>query len=522
MDISHHITAIPPIPIDAHMNYVFEQFRTYKHFSLFPIVNASNEPLGIIREFDLKDYTYGMFGRELIKRESLHHFIQSCPVVSIESEIDDIFRSSANNQNLEGLIITKNGSYHGVLLNASLIAIHEENRDRITQLLMQSQKMEAIGTLAGGIAHDFNNILMPIMGYSELLKSNLSNDKITCDYIDQILVASARARDLVSQILTFSRQKKREPIPVHIGTMLKEIIKLLRPALPSTIEIKTSIETIDDTLNIDPSEFHQIIMNLCSNAEYAMRKSGGTLKIVLQDFSGPLKGFSENDQSEYGNFLKLTISDTGYGIDPLVISRIFEPFFTTKPAGEGTGMGLSVVHGIVKRYGGIITVESDPGKGTQFIMFFKKPVVMPKTFTQPDIQLKMVDGQNYNILFVDDEKMITEIAEETFPGLGFQITTHTNSFAAFDCFKAHPDSYHAVVTDITMPGMSGIELSQKILSIRPSVPIVVCTGFSNIITEEEAISMGISAYISKPVNFKDLASTLCSSIESKRMCAMLN
>lgn len=522
--VRQFIKVIPPIQFTAGMDYVFEQFNANRDMSFFPVVNDQNVPLGIIREFDLKPYAYGMFGRELIKHENIVNFFTPCPIAGIETRIEEVLSLAAASPNGEGMIMTEKGFYCGILTAQSIMALFEENRKITLKRLSQAQKMEAIGTLAGGIAHDFNNILTPIMGYAELIKNVglNSTERDTGNYLDQIIIATMRAKELINQILAFSRQKNREKIPLHISTIIKEVSKLLRSSLPSTIEIKTQFDTDQDVINADPTEIHQVIMNLCSNAAHAMRKNGGTLTFSLVSHTGPVTGWTADVDPVPAPCIRLSVADTGHGIDGSILSRIFDPFFTTKKQGEGTGMGLSVLHGIVKNCGGIVSVETDtlPGKsGTRFNIYFPAYTEYhqksQQSATIPDLCRRLPQDRSVNILCVDDESIIVEMIREMLELVGFNVTAMDNSIQAFVAFNSDPGRFDVVITDQTMPGLTGTELAKKMLAIRPDIPIVLITGFSETVSAELARALGIRRYLMKPLDLGHLAETVLDIVNEK-------
>jgi PAS domain S-box-containing protein len=370
--------------------------------------------------------------------------------------------------------------------------------------LDQAQKMEAIGTLAGGIAHDFNNILTPIIGYTELsLNMVPENDRLSHN-MRQILLSANRARDLVKQILTFSRKTEQEQKPVQVSLIVKEVLKLLRPSLPSTIDIRQAIhgDAVDSTTMADPTQIHQVLMNLCTNAAHAMRSKGGTLSITLENVEvGPHAEGGPPDM-EPGAYLSLSVVDTGDGMDEAVRRRIFDPYFTTKGPNEGTGLGLAVVYGIVKSLSGTITVSSKPGKGSAFFMYFPRT----KTIPAPPAQMsRLLPTGHGMILVVDDEKFIVDMVKEMLGTLGYETVSRYSSTDALEAFRARPGSFDLVITDMTMPNMTGIDLAKEIFIIRPHIPLILCTGFSEKVDEDKIKLLGIKALLMKPVSMRDLA-----------------
>jgi len=378
--------------------------------------------------------------------------------------------------------------------------------------LQQTQKMEAIGTLAGGIAHDFNNILVPIMAYAEMTMGCVDKSTKQYDYLNNILNASYRAKDLVQQILSFSRQNEMVFEPIIIQPIIKETVKFLRASIPSTIEIKINLDKKCGAIIGNPSQIHQIIMNLSTNAKHAMEKDGGILDISLVETEILPNDFNEFSDLYPGCYAKLSVSDTGHGIENSVLDKIFEPYFTTKNDGKGTGMGLSVVHGIVKTYGGSISVSSLPGAGTKFDIYL--PLVH-RAVLKEELQIsKKKPAGIEHVLLVDDESIIVETEREILEGLGYRVSTMTSSIEAYEFFVKNSDKIDLVITDMTMPKMTGAELAMKILDKKPSTPIILCTGYSENFTESNAAAIGIKKYIVKPFAMHKLACSIREVLDS--------
>ena len=365
----------------------------------------------------------------------------------------------------------------------------------------QSSKMEAIGTLAGGIAHDFNNILTAILGYTELAIATTPKESRANRNLQEVLTAGHRAKHLVQQILTFSRQKGQERQTINIPQVVQEALKLLRPTIPTTIEIRQNIKSQAYIL-ADPTQIHQVIVNLCTNAEYAMRESGGLLDITLDDVEINDTDSLDRPDLKPGPYIRLTVKDSGIGMSPEVVERMFDPFFTTKPFGEGSGMGLAVVHGIVTTHGGNIFVESAPGIGTKIAMYL--PTIRTAIWDVMTNPNPIPLGKE-SILFVDDEETIVRLGQEFLTYLGYQVTIKTNSVEALDVFRSNPQQFDLVITDQTMPTMPGDALARELLRIRPDLPVILCTGFSHIVSADKAKAMGIRGYLMKPLAIRDLA-----------------
>ncbi len=381
----------------------------------------------------------------------------------------------------------------------------EEARRKLEGQLLQAQKMEAIGTLAGGIAHDFNNMLSAILGYADMARASCGDDSPVADDLEQILKASRRARDLVKQILAFSRQVDTVPIPLYPAVIVKEVVRMVRPSLPSTIDIAAEIDEQAGPVLVDPTQLHQIILNLCSNASHAMEAGSGTLTIGLQQVE-----LARQEQEEStlppGNYVRLRVADNGSGISPEVQKRMFDPFFTTKEVGRGTGMGLATVHGIVKSCGGAILCRSRLGEGTSFAVFL--PVTGKASLTVGEERQRPLPTGGGRILLVDDEEILVDVGLATLARLGYQATVQTSARAALALFEADPAGFDAVITDQTMPEMTGMEMARRMLAIRPDLPIILCTGFSTQVSEEQALAEGVRAFALKPLTPQDLGSIL--------------
>ena len=377
--------------------------------------------------------------------------------------------------------------------------------------LQQVLKIQAIGTLAGGIAHDFNNILFPIVGYTELTMDEVTEDSVAHSNLEEILKAANRAKELVKQILTFSRQSGQERKPVEVQHVVNEALKLLRASIPASIEIVHDIDENCAPVMGDATQIHQVIMNLCTNAYQAMQDKGGKLEISLKEMYVGYEQTVQKIGMQPGKHVQLLVKDEGCGMDASVLDRIFEPYYTTKEQGKGTGLGLSVIHGIVKNHRGDITASSTPGKGAVFTVLL--PVIEDE-----DVQIEYepvngVEKGTERILLVDDEEQIVSMQRQMLENMGYKVTTRTSSVEALKEFKKQPQIYDLVITDMTMPHMTGDELAQKLLDVKPGIPVILCTGFNEDITEEKALEMGIQKFIMKPVIKNDLATTIRSVLD---------
>jgi len=378
-------------------------------------------------------------------------------------------------------------------------------QQRLQTQLQQSQKMEAVGTLAGGIAHDFNNILSAIIGYSELTLLEVPGGTKVQQNLTEVLRASQRAKDLVKQILSFSRQNEEKLKLVEVKVIIKEALKLLRASLPATIEIRQQIDPNAGIIEADPTQIHQLMMNLCTNSAAAMCEEGGLLEISLMKVDIDALSTTMYLDIEPGSYLRLSVYDTGDGMTPEVLERVFDPYFTTKEKGKGTGLGLAVVHGIVKRHRGGITVETAPGKGTAFHIYF--PRVQQEIEAVETAEVQSLPRGHECILLVDDEEDLIEIGAQMLSHLGYEVATRSDGAEALEAFRAQPERFDLVITDMTMPNLTGDRLAKELIKIRPDIPIILCTGFSERISEQKAKEIGIREFSMKPFVMRDLAET---------------
>ncbi|MCK5543080.1 MAG: response regulator [Desulfobacterales bacterium] len=371
--------------------------------------------------------------------------------------------------------------------------------------LRQAHKMESIGTLAGGIAHDFNNLLYMVVGNTELALEHISKGNPVYSNLEEIKSASLRAAGVVKQLLNFSHQFDQQLILIDIVIVIKDALDFLRSSIPSTIEIQKQLPDSDITILGDPIQINQIMMNLCLNASQAMQENGGVLKIIVEKIYLNEESIDNFTKLSAGNHVKITISDSGSGIAAEIHDRIFDPYFTTKGIGDGSGMGLAVVHGVVNNHDGAISVDSEPGKGTIFNIIF--PVIDEK----PEVKIEATDEIPHGtetILFVDDEESIADLTKQLLERLGYRVETILNSVKALELFKAKPNYFDMVITDMTMPQMTGTKLVEKVKEIRSDIPVIICTGHSSLIDEEKAKQLGIDGYIMKPVSLLKIAKTI--------------
>ena len=452
--------------------------------------------------------------------------------VMIAEEHRQMFRQNFQNaltgtrgEDVEARYLHKNGSMHwmsiawqpvydaqGVFLgirtsgrDITAAKLADEERRNLEKKLFQAQKMEAIGTLAGGIAHDFNNILSGIIGYAELACMQ-SEEGIRSQNIKQILKAADRATNLVRQILAFSRHVDLEKKPMDFKAVAGEVLKLLRATIPTTIEMRQTLTQRPVVIYADYTQMHQVIMNICTNAAQAIGEKGGTLAVSVSEEFLPAGFLMRELNLPSGMYAKLSVSDTGSGIDPAHISRLFDPFFTTKKVGEGTGLGLAVAYGIVHDHGGSIRVTSHPGQGATFDVYLPLPDRAKVTPEEPPEEA--FERGNEHILFVDDESALAFLGQTMLTDLGYRVTSCTDGLEALKVYQSDPGSIDLVITDMNMPGLSGSELATEIMKLRPDQPIILCTGYSDYMNSEKALKLGIKAFVMKPLARGMLASLI--------------
>jgi len=395
--------------------------------------------------------------------------------------------------------------FQGIARDISERKKAEKEKILLEKQLRQSQKMESIGTLTGGIAHDFNNLLYMISGNAELALEDTPKWTPVHTNLEEIKSASLRAAGIVKQLLNFSRKTDQKLEPLGAVAVIRDALKFLRSTIPTTIDIQRHLPETDITILADPVQINQVLMNLCINAAHAMENTGGILEIIVEKVHLNAEEADSYPDLTAGDFLKIMVSDTGPGIASENINRIFDPYFTTKEMGKGSGMGLSIVHGIVKNYSGAVFVDSRPGEGTTFSLLF--PVVDKK----PKIETETIDELprgHETILFVDDEEAITDMTQKVLERLGYKVEICLNPLRALDLFQSKPEYFDVVITDMTMPQMTGAKLSEKLMEIRSDIPIIICTGHSSLINEENAKQLGIADYVMKPVSMSRIAKAI--------------
>ena len=425
----------------------------------------------------------------------------------------------------EAIGLRKNGETFPIRIEARTVP-YKGKKARITefrditehknleQRIQQSQKMESIGTLAGGIAHDFNNLLFPIVGYTELLMEDIPQKSPLRNHLNGIFKGAMRARELVKQILAFSRHESNEIKLLRMQPVIKEALKLIRSTIPTSIEIKQYIDRDCGPIKADPTQLHQVIMNLATNAYHAMEDTGGELKVSLKEITLSEQEAMSHDM-EPGPYARLTVADKGVGIEENIKGRIFDPYFTTKEQGKGTGMGLSVTHGIVKSVGGSIQMDSELGKGTKFRVYL--PVEISSLEKQESQTIETLQRGTEQILLVDDEDAIADMEKQMLEHLGYSVASRTSSVEALEIFRANPGKFDLVITDMAMPNMAGDKLASELMKIRPDIPILLCTGFSEKIPETKVGALGIKGILMKPIIMKDFSDKIREVLDNKEL-----
>lgn len=448
----------------------------------------------------------------------------------VEEIIEKIRRTVEDGQySFETLHLRKDGETRDIAVNARAIILggktyvltllndmterkkDEEERIRLEKQLLQSHKMESIGTLAGGIAHDFNNILGVILGYGELMLMDLPEDQNNAfrQNTESLLSAVNRARELVQQILTFSRRGEEIRTPVNVGGIVQETLKLLRATLPPTIDVRQKIGDGGNTIMGTSNQVHRVLMNLCTNAFHAMGGGSGILEVEVQTVQfdgGAVPGkMAAFETMEPGSYVRITVTDTGHGIGPGILPRVFDPYFTTKGPGEGTGLGLSVVHGIVKKYRGNVSIDNRPGKGTVVRVWFPAAVHLEIPGKK---ETEALPSGKESILLVDDEEELLKFYRRLLEKLGYSVTTYGSTTAALEGFLDDPANFDLIITDVAMAGISGIEFAREVSKVRRDIPIILCTGFSEYMDAQKAADIGIRDFLMKPVDKHTLASVI--------------
>ena len=443
-----------------------------------------------------------------------------------ESEADIEYRITAKDGNVlwvkENARIVKIGNkelLHGTIFNITQQKNAEEAQLKLEEQIRHSQKLEAIGTLAGGVAHDFNNILSIIMGYTDLALNTVSSESIAFHHLDHIRKASNRARDIIQQLLTFSRKVDIKKQPLDVGPVISEALTFLRSTLPSNINIREHLEIENEMILADPTQIHQVIINLCVNAAQSLQNREGSIAVTVTSEHIALNRIEACRDQPEGTYIRIDIADNGPGIPPEIAERIFDPYFTTRENIKGSGLGLAVVHGIVKNHDGCITMSSQAEQGTTFSVYL--PVVQSGT-TPVETGTAASSTGTESILFVDDEEDITIIGKLLLENCGFRVKTEVNPLRALDTFRKNPDAYDLVFTDMTMPYLTGDALHRELRKIRPDIPVILCSGHSDYINEEDALEIGISAFLNKPIRGHELVNVVRTVIDRNKPVPVVN
>ncbi len=479
------------------LGYTANEVVGQSFFNLFNIENSDSRESGYFKDSFEQFKPFSGFERSLTHKDGR--------IITLESSAIPILDS---NNRLSG--------YRGIDRDITEKKKNLATRKSLEDQLQRSQKLESLGTLAGGIAHDFNNILTPILGFAELAHLQLPADSKLKPGIEQIVLAAGRAKELVKQILDFSRPSQSEFINLNLSSIVKEALKLLRSTLPASIKIHFDIQSDAGIVLADPTKIHQVIMNLCTNAYHAMKEKGGELAISLRSVD-----IEAHDAKLIGvgliagSYVKIEVSDTGHGMNRQTVERIFDPYFTTKKPGEGTGLGLAVVHGIIKNHQGYINCYSEIHIGTSFHIYLPKSNSAGEHIqTTENI---FIPRGTESIMIVDDEKQICDFMIQCLSELGYTATAFQTPQEALAAFQSAPESYDMVISDMTMPSLNGLQLSRFILERNPDLPIIICSGFSDLINDEKAKVLGIKKYLMKPIRRKDLAQTVRKFLDEKKV-----
>lgn len=506
MEISSFIQSLEPVHIDANVYDIMQSFHEHKNLSFVPIVNQFDEPLGIVREQSMRDFTFTIFGHELLKRKLISDFLSPCPMVSFSTNFVELIQTPTFQHREEGFIIIKEGVYAGFLTVSSLLEMYEMNRVDTQQQLFQAQKMESIGNLAGGIAHDFNNILGSITGYLALAKMKLPPQTETVkNDLDTIETLAFRAANLTKQLLGFARGGKYEVLPLNVNEVAKHVITITRHTFNRSIAIREDLCPSLHIIKADRGQLEQVVMNLVINSRDAMPE-GGTITIRTWNFDASEKTDSDLLNSFHNGGIGISVQDTGEGIPPENLKRVFEPFFTTKEKGKGTGMGLAMVYGIVRNHEGQIEVKSDVGKGTTISMYF--PASLQSDILPLEVRMSTtkVDAvKQATVIVVDDDLDMLSVISNYLEQKGCSVIAFSDGNLALEYFRVQSDTIDLVLLDMIMPHISGQEVFHELRQTDPDIKVIFMSGYNDSKNVQELLSHERTAFIQKPFMFNELS-----------------
>lgn len=509
MQIASFVQTLESLLIDTNLYDVLESFHRNKERSFIPVINSFGEPLGIVREQTLRDFTFTMYGRELLKYRHVSEFLTPCPVVSIDSEFEELITTPTFQQRQEGFIVVDKGKYAGFLPTSILLQMYEEHRLQTMQQLLQAQKMESIGNLAGGLAHDFNNILGSITGYVGLIKQNLrvQNAEKLDKYLLNVETLAFRAADITQQLLGFARGGKYQVRPLNINEVVRHVFSIIQPTFGRSIVFEEHLGPDVGVIEADPGQLEQVLMNLCINARDAM-PNGGLLSITTRS----LDSASRVDSDWLGSFPKgglvIDVRDTGTGIPPDILKRMFEPFFTTKDRSKGSGMGLAMVDGIVHNHGGQIKVQSEVGKGSTFSLCFPVIDFRQTIPSQASDRAEAKKPSTACVMIVDDDTFLLPMLSDYLKDKGYIVFAFNDGNEAIKCFREKHSTIDLILLDMIMPNISGQQVYHELSRIRPGPNVVFMSGYNNAETMQELLAYENTRFLQKPFSLSKLSQTI--------------